>query len=108
MGNKSGSMVALYTRTWEELGVGTLRPLDALVPDPRPQWTLNGRRSVARAGIEPATRGFSGAFRGRPICKRSRRLGPFVGPTAAPVPQLIRIVLPRTGGRSSQDGGKVS
>jgi hypothetical protein len=24
------------------------------------------------------------------------------------VPQLIRIVLPRTGGRSSQDGGKVS
>ena len=59
--------------------------------------------AVRRDGIEPPTRGFSSACEGRPICKRSRRLGPFAGPTAAPVPQRwIRVVQPRTVGKGSE------
>jgi hypothetical protein len=56
-----------------------------------------GRRKkgilVPRDGIEPPTRGFSRL--GNP--RKSRRFGPFHGPTAAPVPQKpkIRPVQPR-------------
>jgi integrase len=62
-GHKSAVMIATYARqarTWEELELGTLRPLDKLLPETRKgHWAVIGPTTVARAGIEPATRGFS-------------------------------------------------
>jgi integrase len=62
-GHKSSQMLALYSRqarTWSELELGELEPLDVLLPEvPRAaaHWPAIGQQIVGRAGFEPATYG---------------------------------------------------
>ncbi len=86
-GHRSSAMLALYSRqarTWAELGLGELRPLDALLPEMRKaggrgpsaldrHWTL-GSRAGAIPGA-PAAR--SAAFsavpeKGRPVARLAK------------------------------------
>jgi hypothetical protein len=80
-GHKSSQMLSLYTRqarTWQELGLGTLQPLDELLPEMKPSasatgppksrrrrstlhWATNGPRVAPTAGLEPATRRLTAA-----------------------------------------------
>jgi hypothetical protein len=61
--HKSSQMLALYTRqarTWAELGMGTLGPMDQLLPEvgELPQraahWAVNGQRKAPPARVELA------------------------------------------------------
>jgi hypothetical protein len=73
----------------------------SMAPSARSQNAYKkARSSVRRGGIEPPTRGFSGAPVEGSMFKRSRKIGPFAKPLAARVPQpLIRVVQPRTARR---------
>jgi len=63
-GHKSSQMLALYTRqarTWGELGLGELEPLDELLPevtpDPKADWTAFGQRGAPPRRIERPANG---------------------------------------------------
>ena len=93
-GHKSSQMVSLYTRqarTWAELGLGTLEPMDRLLPEMNgasrrgggrrngrrpagpPDWPSNGHRSAGRSGRVVEGSGFEN----RRTRKGSRGSNPF-------------------------------
>jgi hypothetical protein len=79
-GHKSASMVALYkrqARTWEELNLGELRPLDALLPEMRA--AAKGPSTPSTSGARrPVRRG-----RGNRVRAAARRRGQQTGSNVA-------------------------
>jgi hypothetical protein len=87
-GHKSASMVALYkrqARTWEELNLGELRPLDTLLPE---------MRAAAKGPSTPSTSGARRAVRrrrGNRLRFAARRRGQQTGSNVARAGALFPV-----------------